>query len=109
MIAQQVTPVQLNRDMIVRVPIPEGYSRVWSGSAQVGDKFLNVHQAMMGQTQWEEIILSTGWLVSMTASWYVCLIRKSELEIGEPCMRCGVMPAMDLRSVGLCWTCAYEI
>lgn len=110
MTVQQLTPVQLNQDKVIWVSIPEGYARVWSGSARVGDKFLNAYEAQSGQTRWEEIILSTGWLVQMTAPWFLCLIRRSEYEIGEPCMRCGIMPTMgDGVMSGLCWTCAFQV
>lgn len=110
-----------------KVKLPDGYKRVWSGFARVGDMYLSMEQlCATRKIEWTKITFD--FLVAIQevmdnpmadlttrlrhynlgrAEFYGCLIRETSLpRIGEPCPCCGVRPPVP-GEVDVETLCAY--
>lgn len=101
------TPIVLGDGIApVTVPLPPGYSRVWSGRIYPGDLYLNRLDALTGSLTWVRIsfvdIVEWGNYYD-SPMWFVCVVREGDREIGHPCPVCRVGVVME--PFRCCWRC----
>lgn len=101
------TPYRLQSGVLIAVPLPAGYSRVWTGGVQIGDFYLDCVRVQKGDVVWARVSFADVLQKPRyddRAELYGCLIRQTAGgEVGRPCPRCrSEAPVLGLRLCGTC-------